>query len=90
MFNLEVFNRKFHNVIVFSVSWGVLPFIYGYFVNTLSLSYGALTASVAIGLLTYVQRTLSLQARTVRRTIVSPVRALNWRTEKRSKCPRLI
>jgi len=75
-YNLEAFNKRFHNVLVFSISWGVLPFLTGYFVNSLSVSFGALLTSIAIGLLTYVQRTLSLQARSVRRTITSPIRAL--------------
>ncbi len=75
-YNLETFNKRFHNTIVFSISWGVLPFLTGYFVNSLSVSLGALLTSLAIGLLTYVQRTLSLQARAVRRNIDSPIRAL--------------
>lgn len=76
VYNLEAFDKRFHNTLVFSLSWGVLPFLTGYFVNSLSWSLGALLTSVAIGLLTYVQRTLSLQARSVRRNIHSPIRAL--------------
>jgi len=76
VYNLETFNKRFHNMLVFSVSWGILPFITGYFVNALSISPGALLASIAVGLLTYVQRTLSLQARSVRRNFDSPVSAL--------------
>ncbi len=75
-YNLEAFNKRFHNMLVFSISWGVLPFLTGYFVNALSFSVGAVLASLAIGLLTYVQRTLSLQARSVRRTVASPIKAL--------------
>jgi hypothetical protein len=75
-YNLEILEKRFHNAIVFSISWGVLPFITGYFVNSLSLSFGAILASIAVGLLTYVQRTLSIQSRSVRRLIDSPVRAL--------------
>jgi hypothetical protein len=75
-YNLESFNRRFHNGFVFSISWGALPLITGYFVNALSLSFGAILASVAVALLTFVQRTLSTQARSVRRSVGSPVRAL--------------
>jgi hypothetical protein len=75
-YNLEAFHRSFHNGLVFSLSWGVLPFLTGYFVNALSISLTAVLASLAIGLLTYVQRTLSLQARMVRRKLDSPVQAL--------------
>ena len=75
-YNLEIFKKRFHNTLVFSISWGMLPFIAGYFVNSLSLSFGVILASLAVGLLTYVQRTLSIQSRSVRRLIESPVRAL--------------
>ena len=75
-YNLEAFDKRFHNTFVFALSWGVLPFITGYFINSLSLSVGVLAASVGIGLLTYVQRTLSLQARSIRRNIYSPIQKL--------------
>jgi hypothetical protein len=75
-YNLEAFDKKFHNTLVFSISWGVIPFLTGYFVNALTLSFAALASSVAIGLLTYVQRTLSIQARSFRRNIDSPIKAL--------------
>jgi hypothetical protein len=76
VYNLEAFDKKFHNTLIFSISWGVLPFLTGYFVNALSLSVGAMLTAVAVGLLTYVQRTLSTQARSVRRGVDSPIKAL--------------
>jgi hypothetical protein len=81
-YNLESFNRRFHNTLVFSISWGILPFVTGYFVNALSISLGAVLTSVAIGILTYVQRTLSLQARSVRRNLDSPVKSLKLENGK--------
>jgi len=75
-YNLEIFDKKFHNGYIFAISWGVLPFLTGYFVNALTLSITALLTSLAIGLLTYVQRTLSVQARSIRRNIDSPITAL--------------
>jgi hypothetical protein len=69
VYNLEMFGKRFHNSPVFALSWGVIPFLTGYFINSLSLSPGSLLASVAVGLLTYVQRTLSLQARLFRRNM---------------------
>jgi hypothetical protein len=75
-YNLEAVSKKFHNMVVFSLSWGAIPFIMGYFVNSLSLTLPILIASAAIALLTYVQRTLSIQARTVRRALPAPVRSL--------------
>jgi len=76
VYNLEAFGKRFHNTFVFSLSWGSIPFITGYFVNSLSINPAILLASVSIGLLTYVQRTLSLQARSVRRKLPSSVQAL--------------
>jgi hypothetical protein len=75
-YNLEAFDKRFHNTLVFALSWGVLPFVTGYFVNSLSISIGVLAASVGVGLLTYVQRTLSLQARSIRRNLHSPIQLL--------------
>jgi len=76
-YNLEAFGKRFHNMVVFCLSWGSIPFVTGYFVNSLSLSPPILLISIAIALLTYVQRTLSIQTRTVRRVLPAPVRSLD-------------
>jgi hypothetical protein len=68
-YNLEIFEKRFHTDIVFALSWGSIPFLTGYFVNSLSLSISSLVMALGIGLLTYVQRTLSTQARMFRRNI---------------------
>jgi hypothetical protein len=68
-YNLEIFKKRFHTDIVFAISWGSIPFLTGYFVNSLSLSLSSLVMALGIGLLTYVQRTLSTQARLFRRRI---------------------
>jgi len=70
-YNLETFNKRFHNGVVFSLSWGAIPFLVGNFVNTLSLSLPVLLMAFVVALLTFVQRTLSTQARFVRRKIES-------------------
>lgn len=66
-YNLETFGKRFHSAWVFSVSWGMLPLITGYFVNALTITPSVLTLSVAAGFLTYAQRILSTPARRVRR-----------------------
>ena len=76
VYNLEMFQKKFHNTIVFALSWGVIPFLTGYFVNSLQLGLDSLIAAASVGLLTYVQRTLSLQARSIRRSERSNVHSL--------------
>ncbi len=68
-YNLEMFQKRFHTTFVFAVSWGVIPFLTGYFINSLTLSLAPVTMSIGIGLLTGVQRTLSTQARLFRRKV---------------------
>jgi hypothetical protein len=68
-YNLELFRRRFHTDLVFALSWGSIPFLTAYFVNSLSLSLAVVLVALALGLLTFVQRTLSTQARLWRRKI---------------------
>lgn len=75
-YNLEMFQKRFHTDIVFALSWGSIPFLTAFFVNSLSITIPALLMALGIGLLTYVQRTLSTQARLFRRKM-EPVESLN-------------
>ncbi|MHB8566126.1 MAG: UbiA prenyltransferase family protein [Nitrososphaerales archaeon] len=77
-YNLESFQKRFHNTVVFALSWGTIPFLAGYFVNALSFSPAILLMGVAVGLLTVVQKTLSTQARKIRRKM-KPVEGLQLR-----------
>ncbi len=70
-YNLEMFKKKFHSTPVFAISWGSIPFLAGYFVNTLTLTAPVLLMAFAVALLTFVQKTLSTQARLVRRNIAT-------------------
>lgn len=81
-YNLEIFRKRFHTGLVFALSWGAIPFLTGYFVNALTLSIPVLVIAVAIGLLTYVQRILSTQARLWRRKMapIESVRLSNGET----------
>ncbi len=81
-YNLEMFEKRFHTDIVFALSWGSIPFLTGYFVNSLSISIASLVMALGIGLLTYVQRTLSTQARLFRRKIdaVQSINLVNGET----------
>ena len=66
-YNLETFQGRFHSMPVFVISWGALPLLAAYFVNSLSLDIQVLMIAICAAILTYVQRTLSLQARRFRR-----------------------
>ncbi len=70
-YNLETFHSKLHSTPIFAISWGSIPFLTGYFINTLTLTPAALLMAFAVALLTFVQKTLSTQARLVRRNIAS-------------------
>ncbi len=70
-YNLEMFHRRFHSTLVFALSWGSIPFLTGYFVNTLAIGPAIVLMSFAVALLTYVQKTLSTQARFIRRKIMA-------------------
>jgi hypothetical protein len=68
-YNLEMFGKKLHASWVFSLSWGMIPLISGYFVNSLSITLPIILISIAAGMLTYIQRVLSTSARFVRRKL---------------------
>jgi hypothetical protein len=70
-YNLEMFHKKFHSTLIFALSWGSIPFLAGYYVNALTLTPAVLLVAIAVALLTFVQKTLSTQARLMRRSIAS-------------------
>ncbi len=54
-YNLEWFHGRFHNDFWFAVSWGALPVLAGYIIQTNRLSVAALLISIAMGLLSLVE-----------------------------------
>ncbi len=80
-YNLEIFDKRFHSMFVFALSWGSIPFLTGYFVNSLTISLPVVLMAVAVGLLTFVQRTLSSQARNWRRKI-DPIKSIRFSSGK--------
>ncbi len=54
-YNLEWFKGLFHNNISFSISWGALPLIAGYVMQTDSISLNALLASAVTALVAYTE-----------------------------------
>jgi hypothetical protein len=54
-YNLEWFKGLFHNNISFSISWGSLPLIAGYMMQTNSISLNALLASAVTALVAYTE-----------------------------------
>jgi hypothetical protein len=58
-YNYELWNGFFHNNIWFAISWGSMPLLAGYIMQTNSLSHIAVLVSVAPFLISYIEIRLS-------------------------------
>jgi hypothetical protein len=58
-YNYEIWNGFFHNNIWFAISWGSLPLLAGYVMQTNSISYVPLLISTAAFLISYIEIKLS-------------------------------
>jgi hypothetical protein len=58
-YNYEIWNGFFHNNIWFAISWGSLPLLAGYIMQTNSLSYVPILTSTAAFLISYIEIKLS-------------------------------
>ena len=70
-YNLELAGGRFHSVLWFSLAWGAFPVLTGYFANQGALALEALVGAAAAFALSAAQRTLSNQARSVRRKVAA-------------------
>lgn len=68
-YNLEWFGGLVHNSAGFAASWGAFPLLTGYYAQHWSISVGACLAAAGAGGLSFAQRTLSTQARWLRRSV---------------------
>jgi hypothetical protein len=66
-YNLELLGGRLHGDLTFAVAWGALPLVAGYFNASGTIRAETLVAGLFAGLLSFAQRTLSTQVRTVRR-----------------------
>lgn len=58
-YNYELWNGFFHNNVWFAISWGSMPLLAGYVMQTNSLSYVPLLLSVVAFLISYLEISLS-------------------------------
>lgn len=58
-YNYEIWNGFFHNNIWFAISWGSMPLLAGYVMQTNSISYVPLLISTAAFLISYIEIKLS-------------------------------
>jgi len=70
-YNLELFDGRLHNGVVFALAWGAFPVLTGYYVQDFRWGRAALPAAAAAFALSWAQRALSQPARTLRRRAVS-------------------
>lgn len=68
-YNLEVFGGKLHTDVGFAAAWGAFPVLTAYFVQTDRLDVTAALGALAALALSLAQRSLSTQARFVRRRV---------------------
>ena len=66
-YNLEWFKGRFHSDLWFGIAWGAFPALVGYWVNAERLDLVALLVAAACFAFSVAQRTLSKQARALRR-----------------------
>jgi hypothetical protein len=70
-YNLELFGGAFHSDAWFALAWGSFPLLVGYVAVAENVRVEAIVAAVFAGLLSFAQRRLSTQVRTVRRRVAS-------------------
>ena len=74
-YNFEVFGGRFHNNFWFAVSWGTLPALAGYIMQSNSISVLALVVSCSTGLVSYVEIKMSRPYKHLKYSGIDPERA---------------
>jgi hypothetical protein len=74
-YNYEIWRGLFHNDFWFAVSWGSLPLLAGYIIQTNSISVVALTVAGLTGLASYAEIRMSRPYKQLKKTNGNPARA---------------
>jgi hypothetical protein len=74
-YNFELFNGFFHTNSWFAISWGSLPVIAGYVMQTNSISLEAILVAVGAAVLSYIEIKLSRPYKELKRSGTDPLRA---------------
>jgi len=67
-YNLEPFEGRFHTDTWFAFSWGVLPVLGGYIIQTNGLSISAIVIAIAMGLFSFVEINASRPYKEIKRS----------------------
>jgi hypothetical protein len=70
-YNLELFGGAFHSDLWFALAWGSFPLLVGYLAQAEEITLAAVLAAAFAGFLSFAQRQLSTQVRTVRRRVAA-------------------
>jgi hypothetical protein len=70
-YNLELFGGRFHSDLWFALAWGSFPLLVGYLAVAEEITLAAVLAAAFAGFLSFAQRQLSTQVRTVRRRVAA-------------------
>lgn len=69
-YNFELFNGYFHNDLWFSISWGILPALAGFIMQTNSIGIMPLALSVIAGIISYVEINISRPYKELKKRVV--------------------
>lgn len=69
-YNFELFNGYFHNDLWFSISWGLLPALAGFIMQTNSIGIMPLSLSVIAGIISYVEIKISRPYKELKKRVV--------------------
>jgi hypothetical protein len=79
-YNLELFQGFFHNDFWFSVSWGVLPLLAGFIIQTNSIGVMPLSLSAITGLISYLEIKISRPYKELKRVSKDEHRVIRLET----------
>lgn len=68
-YNLELFDGRFHNDVVFAVAWGSFPVLTAYYAQAERVDAVSAVTAVAAFFVSFAQRALSTRARELRRRV---------------------
>jgi hypothetical protein len=70
-YNFEIWGGRFHNDVAFAASWGAFPLLTSYYAQTATIRPAAIAGAAFAYGLSQAQRTLSTEAREIRRRVAS-------------------
>jgi asparagine N-glycosylation enzyme membrane subunit Stt3 len=87
-YNLELWGGRFHNGTVFALGWGAFPVLVAYYAQTATIRPAAVAGAAFAYGLSQAQRTLSTEARELRRRVVEVSGQKTYRDGSRSPLSR--